>query len=144
MKSYNTNAIIPGNIVGESLVTTQAINFTAAFTKLSNMIPSKRAEMLDRHHDLFKINIQNKILFFPTCIGSTHTGLVLLDLVRMKRGPAAIIVQQADPLLVSGVILSDVWYGPKIPILEYSEPDLYSEITNGKEVHIKENIISFS
>ena len=59
------------------------------------------------------------MLVFPSCIGSTHTGLVLLDLVSMGRGPAALIVQRNDSLLISGVVLSDVWFGRRIPVVEY-------------------------
>jgi predicted aconitase with swiveling domain len=133
-KVYQGNIIISGKAEGKAMVTKEPINFTAAFTKISNMLPGKSAEIMDRHHDLFGNNIHNRVLFFPSCIGSTHTGLVLLDLVRMERGPAALVVQKADPILISGIILSEVWYGPKIPIVEYDDADLFEMISNGDEV----------
>ena len=126
--------VIDGKARGPALVTQQPINFTAAMCKVPNMIPSKRAEVRDSHHELFKQNIANKVLVFPSCIGSTHTGLVLLDLVSMQRGPAAMIVQQNDSLLISGVVLSNVWFDRKIPVVEYADDDLYEHIATGADV----------
>ncbi len=126
--------VIGGNASGPALVTRQPINFTAAMCKVPNMVPSKRAEIRDAHHELFRQNIRDKVLVFPSCIGSTHTGLVLLDLVSLERGPAALIVQRNDSLLISGVVLSDVWFGKKIPVVEYAGDDIYDLIRDGTEV----------
>ncbi len=128
--------VIGGTASGPAMVTKQPINFTAAMCKVPNMLPSKRAEIRDGHHELFKQNIGGRVLVFPSCIGSTHTGLVLLDLVSMERGPAALIVQHNDSLLISGVVLSDVWFGKKIPVVEYPGDDIYDLIADGVEVTV--------
>lgn len=128
--------IVDGVASGEALVTQQPINFTAAMTKVPNILPSKRAEVRDQHHELFGQHIRGKILVFPACIGSTHTGLVLLDLVKDGRGPAAMIVQRPDSLLLSGVILADVWYNKSIPVIEYPGDDLYQSIHTGQTVTV--------
>jgi predicted aconitase with swiveling domain len=127
---------LPGEGAGAALVTRQPINFTAALTKIANVLPGKRAELRDAHHPLFGKSIAGKVLVFPSCIGSTHTGLVLLDLVSKGRGPAALIVQHCDSLLVSGIVLSDVWYGRRIPIVEYGDADLFETITDGDHVAV--------
>ncbi len=131
--------VIGGTAKGESLVTRQPINFTAAMCKIPNMLPSKRAEVRDRHHELFAKDLAGKVLFFPSCIGSTHTGLVLLDLVSLERGPAALVVQQNDSLLVSGVVLSEVWFDRTIPIIEYPGSDLFEAVKSGREAVIHED-----
>ena len=81
--------VLPGRGGGPALVTRAPINFTAALTKIANVPLSRRAELRDAHHPLFGRNIAGRVLVFPSCIGSTHTGLVLLDLVSKGRGPAA-------------------------------------------------------
>ena len=136
MTVLKCKTVIGGVATGQALVTQQPINFTAAMCKVPNMLPSKRAEIRDSHHELFGKNIANRVLVFPSCIGSTHTGLVLLDLVSMGRGPAALVVQRNDSLLISGVVLSDVWFDRKIPVVEYEKDDLYDLIAEGAEVTV--------
>ena len=128
--------VIGGQAKGPAMVTKQPINFTAAMCKVPNMIPSKGAEINDSHHELYKQNIEDKVLIFPSCIGSTHTGLVLLDLVSMERGPAALVVKHNDSLLISGVVLSDVWFDRKIPVVEYQHDDVYDLIKDGANVTV--------
>jgi predicted aconitase with swiveling domain len=122
--------VLPGQGRGRALVTREPINFTAALTKISNVPLSRRAELRDAHHPLFGRNIAGRVLVFPSCIGSTHTGLVLLDLVSKGRGPAALLVQRSDSLLVSGIVLSDVWFGRSIPIVEHADDDLFDRIAD--------------
>ena len=136
MTVLKCRTVIGGTARGPAMVTRQPINFTAAMCKVPNMLPSKRAEIRDSHHELFRRNIAERVLVFPSCIGSTHTGLVLLDLVSMGRGPAALVVQRNDSLLISGVVLSDVWFGRKIPVVEHPGDELYDYITDGADVEV--------
>ena len=129
--------VIDGACDARALVTREPINFTAALCKLPNLWPSKRGVSQDEHHELFGQDLTGKALVFPSCIGSTYTGLVLLELVRSERGPAALVVQKADPLLVSGVVLSEVWYGQSIPVLEHSENNLFHAIHTGDRILIE-------
>ncbi len=133
---FTGRIVVDGACDAPALVTRQAINFTAAMCKVPNMLPSKRAEVRDAHHELYKQNVAGKALVFPACIGSTHTGLVLLDLVSLERGPAALIVQNCDSLLISGVVLSEVWFDKAIPIIEYPHKDLFDHVANGERVRI--------
>lgn len=132
----NARAVLHGRADGPALVTREPINFTAALTKVANIPASRRAELRDRHHPLFGQNIAGRVLVFPSCIGSTHTGLVLLDLVSKGRGPAAMVVRTCDSLLVSGIVLSDVWFGRAIPIVEYPGDDLFAKIADGDRVEV--------
>ena len=128
--------LVRGRGRGPARVTRQPINFTAAMTKVPNMLPSRRAEVRDRHHELHGRNVAGQVLVFPACIGSTHTGLVLLELVARGAGPAGLLVQAGDSLLVSGVVLADVWFDRVIPIVEYPGADLFDRIADGMTVEL--------
>jgi hypothetical protein len=134
--TFTGKGIVKGLGKGPAMFTDQAVNFTAAFTKPENLLPMKKAEVRDRHHHWFKESVKKKVLIIPAAIGSTHTGLVLLDLVRLQNGPSAIIVEHPDPLLVSGVILSEVWYERAIPIVEHSIAPLKEAIQEGQTVTV--------
>ena len=136
MREFKGRAITGGSASGPALKTGQAINFTGAMCKPANLFPGRKAEMRDDHHELFGKNIKGKVLLFPSAVGSTHTGLVILDLVSLHQGPVAMVVQQADSLLVSGIVLSEVWYGPSIPLVECADPALFDAISDGARVEV--------
>lgn len=129
--------IIAGEASGPALVTRQAVNFTAAMCKPANLLPGRKAQMWDVHHELYKAYLDGVVLVFPACIGSTHTGLVLLDLVALGKGPAALLVQDADSLLVSGVALAETWYERSIPIVEVPGEELFDNIAQGQTISVK-------
>lgn len=136
MTTFKGNPVVQGRATGPALFTDKAVNFTAAFTKPENLIPGHKAVVRDRHHPWFKQDVHGKVLIIPTAIGSTHTGLVLLDLVRLEKGPVAMVVDMADSLLVSGVVLSEVWYGRSIPIVEYPTQELRDLARDGATVEV--------
>lgn len=142
---YTGKAIVEGYAKGPALKTDVPVNFTAAFTKPENLIPFQKSVIRDRHHPWYKINVRGKVLIIPAAIGSTHTGLVLLDLCKDQNGPAAIIVEHPDPLLVSGVVLSEVWYEKSIPIIEYPVSEIMDVLQDGQPIEVfgDEGVFSF-
>ena len=136
MQRFTGRPVLGGQAHGPALFTGQAVNFTAGFTKPANLLPWKRSEFSDPNHPWCGTSLKDKVIFIPSCIGSTHTGLVLLDLVRLGRGPAGIVVEEADSLLVSGVVLSEVWYQRSIPIVEHPMADFAGLITNASRANV--------
>jgi len=134
MTIFKGRGITGGKASGKALVTSMPMNFTASHTKFRNFF--RLSEVQDRHHELFRQRIKGKILVLPTCIGSTYTGVVLLELMYRKASPLAIVVQVADSLLVSGAVLADVWFDRGIPVVEYPEPGLNVIIRNGDLVDV--------
>ena len=131
MVTLQGRSLVGGRGIGPALVTQMPINFSAAFGRAANAIPGQRSVIQDRHHELFKKNIRGKVLIFPACIGSTFTGMVLMQIMYKKEAPVAMIVQEADSLLVSGSILADVWFKCGIPVIEYKSVDIFDKIRNG-------------
>jgi predicted aconitase with swiveling domain len=71
----------------------------------------------DPRHELFGESVAGKVLAFPYGKGSTGTPMVVLELVRAKKAPAALIQIEVDPLLVSGPVLCKHFYGETIPVV---------------------------
>ncbi len=136
MTTLNGKPMVAGHGAGAALVTRMPMNFTAALSKPHNFLPSRRAEVRDRHHDLFGRNLAGSVLVFPSCIGSSYTGMVLMQVMSEGKAPAAIVVQEADPLLVSGAVLAEVWFGKGIPVVEYGGEDLFEKIATGDRVTV--------
>ena len=62
------------------------------------LMPFWRSLVQDNRHDLYNKNIKGSVFVYPATIGSTYTGMILLELMNQGVGPAAIIVQNVDPL----------------------------------------------
>ena len=130
MTQLKGKPVFGGRASGPALMSKIPINFTASFTKPKNLFPWWRSQIQDRHHDLFKHKVKGCVLIFPAAIGSTYTGMVLLELMYQGCAPAAVIVQNIDPLLVSGPVLADIWFNKGIPVVEYSAEDIYYKISD--------------
>jgi uncharacterized protein len=136
MKILKGKPVVKGKASGPAIVTKMPMNFTASFTKPKNLMPFWRSLIQDDKHDLFNQKIKGSVFIYPATIGSTYTGMVLLELIHQKSGPAAIIVQNADPLMAAGPILADVWFGQGIPVVEYPSEDIYDAIATGTRVEV--------
>ena len=90
MKILQGRGITGKRAKGPALVTRAPMNFTAAFTKPQYLIiPWLGSQINDRHHELHKKLLQGTALVYPATIGSTGTGMVLMELMANGQGPAA-------------------------------------------------------
>jgi predicted aconitase with swiveling domain len=137
MEILQGRGILQGQGRGPALVTRMPINFAAAFAGITSVIPGKRSVVQDRHHELFKKNLRGTVLVFPACTGSTFTGMVLMQVMHDREAPAAMIVQDADSLLISGTILAEIWFKRGIPVVEYNPQDLFDKIHTGDIVEVR-------
>ena len=136
MREFHGRGIVPGQAQAKALVTARALNLTAAFSKPPNMIRRWNGVFQDRNHELYHQDVAGKVLIFPQCIGSTYTGMILLEVINRGRGPAAMVVQNADSLLVSGALLAEVWLERKVPLVEIASAEIFSAIRTGETVAV--------
>ncbi len=136
MTTLRGKPITGGRGEGRAIVTRTPINFTAAFMKPANLLPRRRAEIRDEHHDLLGTRVDGSVLVFPSCVGSTYSGMMILKLVEQGAAPAAIVVQEADTLLVSGAVMAEVWFGKKLPVVEYPGDDIFDAIASDSMITV--------
>jgi len=136
MKELKGRGIISGRARGKALVTSSPLNLTSGLSKPWNLFNRLAAVYYDRHHELYKQDLYDRVLVFPQTVGSTFTGMVILETIRRGRGPRAMVVQQADPLLTSGLILAEVWLDQKVPLIEIPDPNLFQIIKTGETVEV--------
>lgn len=131
MMEFLGSGLVGGQGRGPALVSRMPINFAAAFGRAANALPGQRSVINDRHHELYKKKIRGTVLIFPSCIGSTFTGMVLMQIMYKNEAPAAIVVHEADPLLVAGSVLSNTWFACGVPIVEYRDHDMFNLVRAG-------------
>jgi len=80
-------------------------------------------------------NINNKILLFPSTRGSTVGSYILYALKKYNNAPQCIIVEKAEPILVTGCVLGEI---PLFVLNNLSFNYISSIISDGfKAIHNK-------
>lgn len=110
--------VVSGTAQGQALVSSMPISFWGGVNPHTGLIH-------DPNHELFGQSVSNQILVFPYGKGSSTGSLMILELVRIKKAPAAIINIRTEPILATGPIVSRYFYGKSIPVLTLTPEDFY-------------------
>lgn len=102
--------MVPGVASGEVLTTAQPISFWGGVDPATGLINDPR-------HELFNQSIAGKVLVFPFGKGSSTGSLIILELARVNKSPAAIVNIRTEPILATGPIVCKHFYGKEIPII---------------------------
>ena len=111
-------------VSGEALVTKNPIT-------LLGFVDPKTGEITEDGHDLNGQSITDKIFVFPRGVGSTVGPYTLINLMKNKKGPLAIINRQSDQGTVAGCSVA------RIPLAYGFEQDPTIFISSGDKVIIK-------
>jgi len=122
------NPVITGIAKGIALVSREPLSFWGGYDW-------KTGEIIDRRHPLSGSIAKDKILAIPFTRGSSTTTSVLLEAVRAKTSPAAIITTAADFFFALASVVADELYAQPIPLVAISESD-FARLQTGDRVEI--------
>ena len=94
-------SIAKGKGKGELIVSSQPISF------LGGVNPDN-GEIIDPNHELKGKIIKDKVLFIPGGKGSTVGSYVIFQMMKNDTAPKAIICLNAEPIIATGAIMSDI------------------------------------
>ncbi len=114
---------VAGSAKGIALVSKEPLSFWGGFDW-------KTGEIIDRRHSLSGEIATDKILAIPFTRGSSTTTAVLLEAMRAKTAPAAIITTAIDFFFALASIVSDELYAHALPLLAISKAD-FAQIRSG-------------
>lgn len=89
----------------------------------------------DHRHGNYQHSITGKAFAFPFGKGSSGAGLVLMEMVRLKTAPAAIINIRTDPVILTGPLLCKHFYGQLLPVINVNK-ETYVKLEGIKTVEI--------
>lgn len=102
--------VVPGTARGELLFSAHPISFCFGVAPETGIIQ-------DIRHDLAGESMAGKILAFPAGKGSSGAGLVILELIRNKVAPLALINIRTEAVLASGPIVARHFLNESVPII---------------------------
>ena len=122
------SCVVPGKCRGEAIVTSQPISFWGG-------VDPGTGRINDPRHELFGQSIAGKVLVFPFGKGSSTTSLIILELVRVGKAPAAIVNLRTEAILATGPVVSRHFYGKEIPVVTLSEED-FQVLETGQHLRV--------
>ena len=120
---YKCHKISEGKAQAEAIISTDRIMFY--------QVRPEDGVMEEKNHMLEGRSIAKKVLLFPGGKGSSvvqQDGLYHLD--RNHNMPAALIVQDPDPVLVAGAIIME------LPMVDKVDPAFYEAVKDGDTVAV--------
>jgi predicted aconitase with swiveling domain len=93
--------ISPGIVEGEAIVTSEPIGFYGG-------VDAKTGLVIDRGHELEGCSVTDKVLVFPCGKGSTVGSYVIYGLKKNGVAPKAIINEETETIVATGVILAGI------------------------------------
>jgi len=120
--------VIPGEARGSALVSMEPLSFWGGYDW-------KTGEIIDRRHVLSGLNAKDKILAVPFTRGSSTTTAVLLEAIRAKTAPSAIITTDIDFFFALASVVADELYTSPLPLVALSKKD-FAKLETDDETHI--------
>jgi hypothetical protein len=98
---FKGRTINPGKAEGEAVVSREPIGFYGG-------IDPKTGVFIEKGHELEGRSVAGKVLVFPKGKGSTVGSYVIYGLAANKVAPLAIVNQETETIVATGVILAGV------------------------------------
>jgi len=95
---FKGRSINPGMAEGEAIVSREPIGFYGG-------VDPKTGQFIEKGHELEGMSVAGKILVFPKGKGSTVGSYVIYGLAANKVAPLAIVNQETETIVATGVIL---------------------------------------
>jgi len=122
-------SVVPGEASGVAMLSKVPLSFWGGFDPTTGRIT-------DLRHDRYGDCASGKVLFIPASRGSSSSSGVLLEAIRARTAPAAIITLTAEPILAIGSIIGRELYGRWIPIGTISKAE-FGEVADGARVSVR-------
>lgn len=124
-------AVADGVAEGEALVTNEPLSFWGGFDFQTGTI-------IDRHHPLVGVRAAGRVLAVPFSKGSSTTTAVLLEAVRARTAPAAIVTTGTDAFFALASIVAQTMYGRSFPVIALDPVD-FASLRTGERLRIEQD-----
>ena len=138
-KTFKGRPLLPGDLTGEALVSTQPFNTTGSYLENMFMGVTDKAPCTDQDNpELYKKDLANCILCTPATIGSTMGGPAFMGVIEIGVGPKAMLFSDhIDAVAASGLIMEDVWNEKRVITIDLLGDEFLETVKTGDPITIK-------
>lgn len=126
-------ALIAGRAAGAVLASTEPLSFWGGYDP-------RTGEIIDRRHPLSGAIAAGRILALPAARGSSTTTAILLEAIRLRTAPAALLTNGPDTFFALASIVADELYGQPFPVVALAPLD-FASLQSDTWVHIEDGRI---
>jgi len=123
--------VVAGEAPGRALVLGARLSFAGGVSLDTGII-------IDHRHPRAGACVTGTVLVMPSGRGSSTSSNILGELLRLGRGPAAIIMLEVDQIVIMGVLLAQTLYGVVCPVLVADQRD-FDAIVEGAPIQVYTN-----
>ena len=106
---------VAGNARGPLMVLDSPLSFWGG-------VDVQTGKIIDPAHPNSGQSVTGMILVMPHGRGSSSSATVLAETIRLGTGPAALVMDEPDSILITGAFVANALYGAGFPILIGSPP----------------------
>ena len=121
--------ILEGVAEGYALVSDEQIVWSHGVEPSKGIIDDKKVKL---HGE----SIKNKVFVYPYGKGSTSSSTWILETIRCKNAPCAIVNRETELIITTGFLYGQLLYGVKIPVVDSFEKDPLEIIETGDLVRV--------
>src|SRR5215208_6297956 len=128
---FQGKVIIGGQALGTALVSPEPLSFWGGYDW-------RTGEIIDRRHSLSGSIAKDKILVIPFTRGSSTTTAVLLEAIRARTAPAAIITTETDFFFALASVVAEELYALPLPLVALTASD-FAKLHTDDQIHIMDD-----
>lgn len=110
-KQIQGSGLIFGQGKGQILRLSEPISFWGG-------VDPQTGTITDIHHPQHGQNVTGRILALTSSRGSSTGSYILMELIRAKLAPAAIVLAEPDGVICTGVLVGLETYGAGLPVIQ--------------------------
>jgi predicted aconitase with swiveling domain len=129
-KIFKARALVSGRGRGRALVLEEPLSLWGELDPQTGRITGRSARS--------GMRVTDRVLVFPCGRGSSSASSILLESVRARTAPAAIITREADAILALGAAVAREMYHSSLPVVVL-EADDYFQIRDGQMIEVRED-----
>ncbi|MCP3976682.1 MAG: DUF126 domain-containing protein [bacterium] len=127
--------LVAGSARGEVVVLDEPLSFWGGFDVVSGRIS-------DAHHPQYGTLLTGKVVVMPYSRGSSSTASSLAESIHRGTGPAAILLDEPDEIVVLGAVVPGELYDQWHPVAVIGAA-LRSQLETGQMMSVSEDGIEF-
>ena len=128
--SVDGRVLHPGSAEGHALVLDEPLSFWGG-------LDSQAGNIIDHHHPQHGASVTRLVLVMNAGRGSSSSSSVLAEALRAGTGPAAILLLEADEIIVLGALVAEIVVGRGIPVVQLDARS-HGRIATGDLVRIND------
>jgi predicted aconitase with swiveling domain len=131
MAELRGRVLVAGAGSGQALVLDEPLSFWGGFD-------AETGRVIEGRHPQAGASLAGRVVVMPSGRGSSSSSSVLAEGLRRGTGPVALLLADADEIIVLGALVANLLDGSAFPVVQLPAAD-YASIKTGDALAVAEN-----